>query len=493
MMRKRDGRDKLMRKMAAWKKAAWKHATWKALAGLVVVGMLAGCAEDFGEEFDNKYYNTSEILPGKNGDSGYTNADLAANYRLRKAERYWREGDKVDRWILERKEGSMYWSTETLKLETLEESGQETFLTLQEDGTGSLSLLGKQEAITWDAKTLSISGENTQVNFVTNEKGYVWFDADVNGRPYRFTFDRDPSTPLEKKVSHPEDNAFLKATGSDFRPIRGLIKDKYEITITGAEFFRNTKDERSVRVYYDLNNTSANWIQANDINVWATQDGERLDGIEYSQSENLLTRSQGAWLRPEAIVHLAAEFVCDWEGGDILFEVLHYGDAMAYPLMTAEEQKAAAVRATIAPNQMPAKGTEETEIIRIAYYPELATLPAEGELEGKKFRLGECEFFEENGEQIIRIWITYENVGTEEDSYNGGGFLALCMQDGASLVKYSGAQSVPEAEFMRKKVAAGASIDMAFEFYVRDDSPIAFFYKDWKYGKPVIAKMYPVK
>lgn len=311
---------------------------------------------------------------------------------------------------------------------------------------------------------------------------------------------------------HPEDEAVLNAEGTVYEPVSGTIgvdawedgKGVFDVSFVGAEFYRSAADATCVRIWYDVTNTAPRLMEAMDVSILAAQDGDYLWSVDSDDSDTPQVHVRYVDIRPGVTVRCAAEYECAWDGGPIYVEGYYYmtlGDHLLNSLVYdgAESMETGlfgdSLIAVFDPAALPARPAVDDTTVPIAEPSWMDGVPDEGEVGyGDAYAAVKgSEVFTDGDDEILRVYVTFTNRSTSLVTASYFDILPDCraMQDGIRLVDYAGAETVPEDGNRMAQIDYDESIDVALEFVLRSDSPVAFEFYDWGTNKPLVGAVLP--
>ena len=189
-------------------------------------------------------------------------------------------------------------------------------MTVNADGTGTFT----EDGVDYDATWMLNDGTFVIWDYADHAFSGQLVDARLSGmwqHEIPMVFSADPSVITEETYPEPP------YSPSEFKPVTVDLYGGLEITVLGAELFRDSEHGEAIRIYYDAKNTTDEYIKVSDFySTFLTR-----DIYDYAHCTNHNSDEADAYeaaIAPEETVRCAAEFVCVWEYTDpYVFEIMN--------------------------------------------------------------------------------------------------------------------------------------------------------------------------
>jgi len=341
----------------------------------------------------------------------------------------------------------------TKDLVTMAGLGFEMYIDLKEDGTGELNMYGESVEVTWDDK--GITSQEQEIPYEWDGRYLVLTEGDTSITFSTLTAQEviDAGDGVEGTMSFFEGD---EEDGMDSEPAA-------QVEIVGADWMKNYEDKDILVVWFDMTNISDDYISASwDAYTTVIQDEEEVeygyvDSADIAETENVY-RS----IRPGVTIRCANTFAADKDGGPIEYRVTSgYYDT---EILTAEFDPAALPGAP----KEPFEQEKITDIDWLDNAAESGTYEDSAEVAFKNYEVVDGY----NDTKVLRVWITYKNIGDEAASF----FMASSLravQDGMTLSAGYTALDDENADLKDMDVEPGESLDICMDYELISDSPVA--------------------
>ena len=332
-------------------------------------------------------------------------------------------------------------------------------LVLEEDGTGALMIAGKTMDLTWSSGKLEYNGDAAKYTVDGDELLFV-------GGEYEFVFRRgvlneepEPQVDVEPEPE-PEQKPQTETAGSGtFEPVSQTLGD-FEVTVVGAEQFVTYDDEPGIRIYYDFTNnseyTTSSWME---LDFDTEQDGVEaeytgtLDDVPEYGNDSL-------YIRPGVTLRCIQEYTFNPDGGNFVMTFSNSWEDTGE--LTVEFD----------PSNLPGAPAESLEIPTVSDPQWIADWPAQAVLDEEfEVSIDRCEFVEEYGQKMIRVYYTFTNQSDEETSFWMATYVEA-LQDGVQLLTGWSSEELESDENMDVDIAPGETITASECYVLRSDSPV---------------------
>lgn len=281
----------------------------------------------------------------------------------------------------------------------------EDALIIEADGTGTLEFEGEEYALDWEASGSSFSFVDEEGSTFEGTVSGSVIEGVLDGMDYIFEKESAGSKSSGSK-SAAEDEAEVPAAG-DFEPVSGTIGD-YEITVVGAELFKDTEDKDGIRVYWDFTNGSDETIYpSSDLTVYMEQEGFELNSTYCSYEDDVPEYGNNYLeVRPGVTIRCISEYSCKAEGDLVTFTLSNWYD---------DDES---ISVDFDPTALPGRPAEDLAIEPIADPTWTNAMSDEGDVGDAHVFIDTAEIVAgwDEGEQIIRVYFDYTNNGEEAAS-----------------------------------------------------------------------------
>lgn len=270
-----------------------------------------------------------------------------------------------------------------------------------------------------------------------------------------------PSKESEKPASVEEVSEAPSQDSAKFQPVSKTIGD-YDVSVIAFEDFDDHEDNAAMRIYYEFTNTSEETTYASsELTFYAKQDGYELAytfaGFEEDVPEYAIDSCD---VRPGVTVRCVEEFSYKRDGGEIVVTIEDFW---------SDET----IEINLTPDMFNGRPAEDFEIKAIDNPTWTDDLAYEGQISDEySVSIGDAETFEDEGDQIIRVYFTFTNNSDVAVSP----FMAITLeafQDGVELETAMLLWDNIEADdAYSEDVQPGATVTAAETFILRSDSMV---------------------
>lgn len=359
-----------------------------------------------------------------------------------------------------------------------EDLGMEAYLELKKNGTGTMTMMGESTEVEWDEDSITVEGEKADLDFrgsratiTVEDEGEMVFKKTTR-KPASNQGDDQTGAQIAVVPNPPDpvenENAGTETPDTDFDRVSQRLGDYY-VTVVGAERFTDYDDDEAIRVYFDFTNDSDEAVAAFwALNFQMIQDGDEMETTWANYDEEVQESGNSDLnVQPGITIRCAEEFEMDEDDGTLTLTLSEFlGDDDELTIQ-------------FDPYDLPGAPTDELEMERI-WDPDYVSGRADSGKtdEGHDIAIGEAELFEdEDGENCIRVFLTFTNNGEEETSaFMETTFVAY--QDGVEL-QGAWVWDSESDDLYSEDIEPGETVDCSISFILRTDSPVEISLEQW--------------
>ncbi|MBR5515439.1 MAG: DUF5067 domain-containing protein [Clostridia bacterium] len=280
----------------------------------------------------------------------------------------------------------------------------------------------------------------------------------------------NPDTEVKETTPAEETKEEEKA----FEPVSGTYED-FNITVVGAEAFKDHDDKDALRVYYDFtNNSDEPACAGSEVEFLISQDGYSSESTYASAADDVDEYGNASlYILPGVTIRCIEEVVFKADGGSVEVKVTNLWEDEDVLTVELDSQNLPA----------PADKFEITPITDPTWAKDF---PIEGNLgEDGYVKVLENEFTENyDGDKLLRVFFEFTNTTEEPTNFFVESYL-YAYQDGVQLEVGYAEEETAEDDAFDTDIEPDATVKASRCFKLRSESPVEIEVYDFMDEIPV--------